>query len=59
MKNINQILTIFLAIGLIGANTDLLAHGPGPDDSMDGLMVTRHFTGAWDQPDQETQDDIG
>jgi hypothetical protein len=49
--------TITLAIGLFSSGTNLFAHGSGSGSgsSMDELMVTRHFTGAWSQVDQESQ----
>jgi len=40
-------------IGLFGPGTNLFSHESS--DSTDGFMVTRHFTGVWDQVDQETQ----
>jgi hypothetical protein len=49
------ILTITLTIGLCLSSVNLFAHGPGSGGSEDGLMVTRHFTGAWEQVDQESQ----
>jgi len=47
--------TVALAIGLVASGTNVFAHGTGPGDFPDGLMVTRHFTGIWDQVDQEAQ----
>jgi len=44
-----------LVIGLLCSVTNIFAHGNGQGDSDDGFMVTRHFTGAWDQVDQESQ----
>lgn len=56
MKNVGLILTITLAIGLLGSGTNLFAHGSsGSGSFMDNFMVTRHFTGTWDQVDQESQ----
>ena len=55
MKKLRWLSIISLAIGLLGTGSDLSAHGSGPGDSSDRLMVTRHFTGAWDQVDQESQ----
>ena len=55
MKVIRLIPTITLAIGLLGSGTNVFAHGTGSGDGMDGFMVTRHFTGAWAQVDQESQ----
>jgi hypothetical protein len=42
-----------LAIGLLGINTNVFAHGANA--SMGEIMVTRHFTGSWDQVDHEAQ----
>jgi hypothetical protein len=50
-----KIAGLVLLIGLLGSNSGLFANGDDSDDHMYGLMVTRHFTGAWDQPDQEAQ----
>jgi hypothetical protein len=47
--------TVALTIGLVASGTNAFAHGTGPGDFPDGLMVTRHFTGIWDQVDQEAQ----
>lgn len=50
-----SVLTVVLTIGLLGSGTSLYAHGAGSGESTDRFMVTRHFTGAWDQVDQESQ----
>ncbi len=57
MKTMMTIATIALAVGLFGSSANLFAHGMGtePDGPADNLMVTRHFTGAWTQVDQESQ----
>lgn len=55
MRAIRYIPTITLAIGLLGSGTNLFAHGADSDASMDDFMVTRHFTGAWTQVNQESQ----
>jgi hypothetical protein len=47
--------SITLAFGLAGLGVNVSAHGPGTGTSADGIMVTRHFTGLWDQVDQEAQ----
>lgn len=47
--------TTFVGMALLIASTSLYSHGPGPGEFFDELMVTRHFTGAWDQVDQESQ----
>ena len=44
-----------LAVVLVGSTTELSAHGTGPGNSSDGMIVTRHFSGVWDQVDQEAQ----
>jgi len=49
------ILTVALTIGLFGSGTNLFAHDSGSGSSTDDFMVTRHFTGTWDQVDQESQ----
>jgi len=48
-------LTMALAVGLFGAGTNLFAHGSGSGEFSDDMIVTRHFTGTWDQVDQESQ----
>ena len=57
MKVIRLFSTISLAIGLTVSGANLFAHGTGSGsgDSMGDFMVTRHFTGAWAQVDQESQ----
>ena len=55
MKTFRLILTITLAIGLFASGTNLFAHGADSSGSMDEFMVTRHFTGSWDQVDQKSQ----
>lgn len=55
MKFIGLLSTIALTIGLITPGGNLYAHGSGSLGSEDVFMVTRHFTGAWDQVDQESQ----
>ncbi len=53
MKTIRLMTIAAIAIGLLGPGATLFAHGPG--ESSDHFMVTRHFTGAWDQVDHESQ----
>ena len=53
MKVFRLFSTISLAIGLFVSGASLFAHGPG--EPTDNFMVTRHFTGAWEQVDQESQ----
>jgi len=55
MKIVRLISTITLAIGLFVSGANLYAHGSDSGGFMEGFMVTRHFTGAWDQIDQESQ----
>lgn len=55
MKIFKLVLTFTLATGLFSTSVNLFAHGVGVGDSMDEFMVTRHFTGAWDQFEQESQ----
>jgi hypothetical protein len=57
MKAIKVLSTITLAVSLIFSGANLFAHGSGSGsgDSMGDFMVTRHFTGAWAQVDQESQ----
>ena len=55
MKIFRLVLTFTLAIGLLSASANLMAHEPGTGDSSDTIIVTRHFTGAWDMVDQESQ----
>ena len=55
MKNFKFVLTFTLAVGLFSTGTNLFAHGPGTGEFSDDIIVTRHFTGSWDQVDQESQ----
>jgi hypothetical protein len=55
MKISSLVLTFTLAAGLFSAVTNLFAHGPGSGEFSDDIIVTRHFTGTWDQVDQESQ----
>jgi len=55
MKTMKILLGIVLAAGIAGFITDLSAHGTGPGDTPEGMIVTRHFSGIWDQVDQEAQ----
>jgi hypothetical protein len=55
MKVTRFISSTALAIGLVAFGTNVFAHGSGPGDFPDGMIVTRHFTGIWDQVDQEAQ----
>lgn len=55
MKIFNVMSGIALAVGLAVSTADVSAHGVGPGNSSDEIMVTRHFTGIWDQVDHEAQ----
>ena len=55
MRVIRLISSVALAIGILGSSTIASAHGPGSGSTDDGFIVTRHFTGIWDQVDQEAQ----
>ena len=55
MRTSYWILTVTLAIGLSAPGTTLFAHGSGSGESQDDFIVTRHFTGSWDQVDHESQ----
>jgi len=46
---------IALAITITGMAANAAAQGGGLDDMSNDVMVTRHFTGIWDQVDQEAQ----
>jgi len=52
MRHLHILVGLLLGLGLFGSGNTALAHGQG---NSDGLMVTRHFTGLWDQVDQEAQ----
>jgi hypothetical protein len=55
MKIIGLISSIALAAGLLVSTTQLGAHGSDSSNSSERMIVTRHFTGIWDQVDQEAQ----
>jgi len=55
VRVVRSMLVGTLVVGLLGSGANLFAHGSGSGESMDDFMVTRHFTGAWDQVDQESQ----
>ena len=55
MKPVQWLARLTLALGLSMAAVDLLAHESGHDGHPDGMIVTRHFSGIWDQVDQEAQ----
>ena len=47
--------SIAIAVVLAGSAAELSAHENGSGNSPDGIMVTRNFTGIWDQADQQSQ----
>jgi len=53
MKISRLLLTLLLAMGMTVSAVDAFAQEPG--GSMDQIMVTRNFTGVWEQPNQESQ----
>ena len=57
MKFTNLLSSIILTFGLSGLGVNVSAHDPGAGTGVEGgkMMVTRHFTGLWDQVDQEAQ----
>lgn len=57
MRNINRFLVGILILGLASVSSGLLAHGsgPGPSDSPEGVIVTRHFSGLWEQSEHQNQ----
>jgi hypothetical protein len=55
LKLFKLIISITLAFGLLSLSTIASAHGPGSGNTDDDFIVTRHFTGIWDQVDQEAQ----
>jgi hypothetical protein len=55
MKSINWFASLVLATGLTAVVAGAWAHESGHDGHPDGMIVTRHFSGIWDQVDQEAQ----
>jgi hypothetical protein len=55
MKVSGLVASTLLTIGLLAASTTASAHEPGSGYAAEGFIVTRHFTGIWDQVDQEAQ----
>ena len=55
MKSAGVLSSIALLMVLVGWNMEAMAQGTGPGHSSDGIIITRHFTGIWDQVDQEAQ----
>jgi len=54
-KIIGSIASVVLTIGLVASSTELFAHGSSSGNSPDEMIVTRHFTGIWDQVGQQSQ----
>jgi hypothetical protein len=44
-----------LLCGLTAVSAGLLAHGSDTSEALEDLIVTRHFSGLWEQPEHETQ----
>lgn len=56
MNASKRILGFALAACLIASSGPALSHGDGtPGTAPEGMIVTRHFTGIWDQPEHEAQ----
>lgn len=55
MKIIGLIASIVLTVGFVWFPTESSAQGSGPGNAPEGMIVTRHFTGIWNQVDQEAQ----
>jgi len=55
MKIIGFITSVVLSIGLAVSSGDLFAQENGAGHSSDGMIVTRNFTGIWEQVDQQSQ----
>ena len=55
MKSIQRFTCLILTTGLTMFATDLWSHESEHDGHPDGMIVTRHFSGIWDQVDQEAQ----
>ena len=53
----NKFLVGILILGLASVSSGLLAHGSGtgPSDSAEGIIVTRHFSGLWEQSEHQNQ----
>ena len=55
MRYFKLLTSLALAFGLLGLGMNASAHNQGMGDYVDSIIVTRHFTGAWGQVDQESQ----
>ena len=52
MRFFKHVLMVMVALA---AWSGAWAHGPDSDEYRDRMIVTRHFTGIWDQVDHESQ----
>jgi hypothetical protein len=55
MKIFHRTARLFLLIATVTLPALLFAHESGSIGPSEGMIVTRHFTGIWDQVDQEAQ----
>lgn len=57
MKNVHRFFALVFLLGSITVSSGLMAHGPGegPGEATGDIVVTRHFSGLWDQPDHQSQ----
>jgi hypothetical protein len=55
VKTASWILSVVLAAWLLGSSAELFAHSAGSEDDSDRMIVTRHFSGIWDQVEQQSQ----
>ena len=57
MNYLNRFFSGVLLLSFAVASPGLLAHGSGtgPTESPEGVIVTRHFSGLWEQPEHQNQ----
>ena len=55
MKKVRNIAILVFAAAIVIAVSGLQAHQGGAGSFSDQMIVTRHFTGIWDQVDHEAQ----
>ena len=55
MKRFQCLLGTAFTFGLLILGESVSAHFPDSGTAADGIIVTRHFSGLWDQVDQEAQ----
>ena len=55
MRNIGWLLNTVLAVGVACFPAQMTAHETGQNSGSNHLMVTRNFTGIWEQVDQQSQ----